>query len=205
MATWDIVSKEDTKQFIRVPVDDIQDLWYDLALGMIEEHTGWTLESDTNITELVNGTGADYIQVANFPIASVASISIESLGISSGFYATRWYMIQLLSYRGDSITDYGGLYSICEFPYGIGNVTVTYNCGGFDSLPNKYARATQLTMLMLMKEISTNFRGEGSDQRYKNYRPDRTQNPEEVLLNYGQHGKMQGILKANLPKQRLYS
>lgn len=202
---WEIVTKNDAKEFIRVPTLDIQDLWYDMALGLIEDHTGWTLEAQSGITERANGSGTDILETEIFPIQSVSSIVIESNGLSSGFYTTRWNWIQLLSYRGEDITDYGGLYSITEFPFGIGNVTITYNAGGYDSLPNKYKRATQLTMLMLIKEISTNFRGEGSDQMYKKYRPDRTQNPEEVLLNYGQHGKMQGILKANLPIRRLYA
>lgn len=203
--SWEIVTKADTKNFIRVPLDEIQDLWYDLALGLVEEHTGWTLTPEADITERVNGTGADYIETEKFPISSVSSVTIESSSLSLGFMAARWNMIQLLSYRGEDITNYGGLYSINEFPYGIGNVTVVYSCGGALSLPNRYYRTVQMTMLMLIKEISTNFRGEGSDQMYKKYRPDRTQNPEEVLLNYGQHGKMQGILKTNLPKRRLYA
>lgn len=203
--SWEIVTKNDAKQFIRVPTIEIQDLWYDLAVGLIEEHTGWTLTAQSGITERVNGTGADYLETEKFPISAVTSIVVEASSLSSSFFAVRWNMIQLLSYRGEDITDYGGLYSINEFPFGIGNVTVVYNAGGHTSLPNKYLRATQMTILMLIKEISTNFRGEGSDQRYKTYRPDRTQNPEEVLLNYGQHGKMQGILKANLPIKRMYA
>ena len=205
MAAWEIVTKADVQSFTRIPLVEMQDIWYEMAVGLIEEHTGWTLTAESNITEKVNGTGADFIQPSQIPISSVSSVTVLSSSLSSGFYKVNWHVIQLLSYRGDDITDYGGLYSITEFPYGIGNVTVVYDAGGYSSLPNKYLRAVQMCMFFLIKEISQNFRGEGSDARYKKYRPDRTQNPEEVLENYGQHGKMFGIMNRFLPKRKYYA
>ena len=44
-------------------------------------------------------------------------------------------------------------------------------------------------------------RNEGSDQVLRKYRPDRTMMPEEVLKSYGVHGKIMGIIQANLPRR----
>lgn len=205
MAAWDIVSKADVSKFVRVPLTEMQDIWYEMAVGLIEEFTGWTLTAQSAITERVDGNGTDFIMVNRFPISAVTSLTLEGSSISSTYYGVTWDSIKLYSYRGEDITIYTGLYAINYFPYGSGNITVVYNAGGYASLPNKYYQSVRSCLFMIIKEFSTNFRGEGSDQMYKKYRPDRTQNPEEVLLNYGQHGKIMGIIKAFLPQKRHYA
>lgn len=205
MATWDIISVDQASKFIRIPQSEIQDFWYDVSIGLIEQHTGWTLDIVDNIDEKIDGTDSTHIEVTQFPISSVSQVKVMGDIIPSSYYAVKWNMIQLLSYRGEDVSIYNGLYSIDVFPYGVGNVQVIYDCGGVNSLPNKYKQAVTMCLLMLCKEISTNFRGEGSDQILRKFRPDRTQNPEEVLINYGQHGKMEGILKALLPKRKHFA
>lgn len=202
---WEIVSSSIVKDFIRVPQSDMQDIWYDMAVGLIEEHTGWNLTATLGITEKTDGNGTDFLAVQNAPIASVASVKVEGDTIPSGYYHVRWDSIRLLSYRGEDVSLYNGLYSITHFPFGVGNIEIVYDGGGATALPNKYLQSVKSCILMVCKEFSTNFRGEGSDQMYRKYRPDRTQNPEEVLLNYGQHGKITGILKAFLPTRKNFA
>lgn len=200
--SWNIVTKQQASDFVRVPLSKMEDIWYDMAIGLIEDHTGWTLTATSAITERVAGNGTDILMVSKYPISSVTSVTVEGVSLNSSYYGVYWDSIQLYSYRGEDITLYTGLYSINWFPYGVGNITVVYNAGGYSSLPNNYLQAVRACILMVCKEFSTNFRGEGSDQMYKKYRPDRTQNPEEVLLNYGQHGKINGILAKFLPQRR---
>lgn len=205
MPSWVIVSKQEASQFIRVALSEVQDIWYDMAVGLIEEHTGWTLTAESSITERVDGLGTDYFELKKYPIASVTSVTLQGSAVNSNYYNVEWDKVRLYSYRGEDLTLYTGLYSLDYFPYGSGNLTVVYNAGGYASLPNRYLQAVKACILMVCKEFSTNFRGEGSDQMYRKYRPDRTQNPEEVLMSYGQHGKITGILKAFLPRKRQYA
>lgn len=205
MAVWDIVSLRDVSKFVRIPQSDIEEIWYEIAQGFIEEHTGWSLNENLAVTEKIDGTGAIHVEPSYVPLSSVTELKLQGSVVPSTHYQVNWDSIRLLSYRGDDITIYDNIYSIAEFTFGVGNVEVTYNCGGYDSLPSKYQYAVRACFLYIIKELSVFYRGEGSDQMLRTYRPDRTQNPEEVLINYGSHGKIYGILSKFLPEKKLYA
>lgn len=202
---WEIVSKESVASFIRVPEDRMMDVWYDMSIGLIEDHTGWYLDAQTNITELTSGNGSNFLVPDVVPIASVSSIRIEGSLVPPTHYVTSWDMIQLKSYRSDDILQSDMLYSIGEFNLGTRNIEIVYNSAGYNGLPRKYKEALKSCIFFICKEFSVNFRGEGSDQMMRKYRPDRTMNPEEVLMSYGQHGKIKGILNTILPLHKRYS
>ena len=207
--SWEIVTKTDTAKFCRVATTELLDSWYDISLGLIERHTGWySLSVEEDVVEYVNGPG-NAILVPKFPINSVSSIYISGVILPSTYYYTAWNQIEIRTYRIDEVYDLTvQLERITNwgeaFPFGIRNINLTYNVGGVESLPSKYLYSLKSTLLMVIKEFSTVPRNEGSDSMLKKYRPDRTMLPEEVLTSYGVHGKIKGILKAMLPKQRVY-
>lgn len=205
MATWDILTKEQVSSFIRVPEDRMVDDWYDMAIGHIESHTGWYLDPVLNITEIISGAGADYIVPDYVPISSVTSIQVNGITVPPTYYVVSWDMIQLKSHRPDDVTAAQMLYTINDFTLGSKNINISYSSSGYNGLPRKYKEPVKLCIYFICKEISVNFRGEGSDQIMRKYRPDRTMNPEEVLMGYGQHGKIMGILNTLLPQHKRYS
>ena len=206
---WEIVSKVDVATFARVTQDMLRDVWYTTALGHIERYTGWQkLTAAENITEYVDGSG-DAILTPRVPINTVTTIQVHGTPLPSGYWASTWDGIRLRSYRpGESFettvflertTSFGEI-----FPFGLSNIYLSYNVGGIASLPVEYSEAVKEALLLVIKEFSVVPRMEGSDSMLKKYRPDRTMVPEEVLHNYGLHGKINGILRAILPQTKTY-
>lgn len=188
---WTIVTKEQSAEYARVNTLSIDDAWYDIMIGAIETYTGWHyLESPTDRIDRFHGTGTPYL-LCKTPINSVSSIIVSGSSLSSSEYSAEWNKIYL-------IND-GTVSNI--FKNGIKNVIVSYNVGGTNSLPSNYIESLRSTLLMCLKEFIAIPRNEGSDQTLRKYRPDRTMMPEEVLKSYGIHGKIQGIMKANLPSR----
>lgn len=207
--SWEIITKTQTADFARVTEAQLSDLWYDIALGMVERFTGWRSLSDAKtVAEYVDGSGSS-ILIPNIPINTVTSVQVHGISLPSGYYYAAWNGIELRTYRPgedfettvwlERVTSFGEI-----FPFGLKNIYVDYNYGGTASLPSEYLTAVKSALLQIIKELSTVPRTEGSDSMLKKYRPDRTMNPEEVLQNYGVHGKINGILLATLPKKRLY-
>lgn len=190
---WTIISKDRAAEFARVNVDSIDDLWYDEILGTIEVYTGWySLENGIDVTERRHGSNSPLLLLKS-PINSISSIIINGSLLSSSAYDYDWNKVYMINESSDA--------PLAVFSKGIKNIIISYNVGGTDSLPSKYLNALQMTMLLCMKEYVAIPRGEGSDQTLRKYRPDRTQAPEEVLQSQGIHGKIQGILRVNLPSR----
>lgn len=202
---WEIVSDTDVANYVRFPVNNLRDAWYDQAIGIIEGFTGWSLTEENNITEVLDGTGTSDLKPEKIPISSVTSINISGINIPTSYYYVTWSGIKLKSHRDFSVQLSSGLYEIIDFPYGVANITIEYSCGGFNILPRKYQEAIKAATFMIIKEYTVIPRSEGSDQVMRTYRPDRTMLPEEVLMNYGTHGKIRGILNAMLPQERLFA
>lgn len=207
--SWTIITEAETADFARVTEAQLQDDWYDMALAMVEQHTGWrSLEAAVNATEYVDGSGTYIIKQAP-PINSVSLVQIHGETVPAAYYYVNWYGIEMRTYiPGDSyqltllLDRKTGFNNI--FPFGIKNVYLEYNYGGTASLPTRYQDSLKWAMLQIVKEISTVPKTEGSDSMLKKYRPDRTMLPEEVLRMYGIHGKILGILSATLPSKKLW-
>lgn len=190
---WDIVSKEQTATYARVSIQNIDDYWYDNIVGMVEHFTGWRhLDEAQNIVTRCHGTGTPFLAI-HAPINTITSIVVSQETISSSLYTYDWNKVYMIN--DDLNTGYANNF----FKRGVKNVVVTYNVGGTSNLPTYLFESLQQSMLMCLKELIAIPRNEGSDQTLRKYRPDRTMMPEEVLKSYGVHGKIQGILKANLP------
>lgn len=190
---WEIVSKEQTANYARVNIQNIDDYWYTNIVGMIEKYTGWRYLNDaTSVTERYHGTGTPFLAI-HAPINTITSIVVSTATISSSLYSYDWNKVYLIN------DELNAGYAHNVFKQGIKNVVVNYNVGGTSSLPVHLSESLQQTMLMCLKELIAIPRNEGSDQTLRKYRPDRTMMPEEVLKSYGVHGKIQGIMKANLP------
>src|SRR6478609_5940525 len=97
---WQIISKEDTSKYIRLPVVQLEDLWYEMSLGLIEQYTGWEgLEEDAEtITETLDGTGMSYLPTRT-PLASLSSLSIFGVTMPTSYYDVRWDGLYLKTYR----------------------------------------------------------------------------------------------------------
>lgn len=207
--SWIIITQAEAADFARVTEAQLQDDWYNIALGMIEQHTGWrSLETAVNAQEYVDGTGT-YIIKPSPPINSVSLVQIHGETVPSAYYYVNWYGIEMRTYiPGDSyqltllLDRKTGFNNI--FPFGIKNVYLEYNYGGTASFPSRYLDSIKWAALQIVKEISTVPKTEGSDSMLKKYRPDRTMLPEEVLRMYGVHGKILGILAATLPSKKLW-
>lgn len=188
---WQIISKDAAAQYARMAIGSIDDLWYDTTLGIIETYCGWSnLEEAVDITETMHGNNSP-ILIVKAPIVSVTSISVDGTIISPTLYKYNWNKIYM--------TNNSDRTSLSVFQRGIMNVVVSYRVGGISSLPEHYQDALKATMLLCIKEMVAVPRNEGSDQTLRKYRPDRTMMPEETLKNYGIHGKIMGIVKAQLP------
>lgn len=207
--SWEIITQTQAANFSRVQESQLDNVWYDIAIGAIESHTGWeSLAQTQTIAEYLDGTGSNILKT-RLPLNSVSLVQVVGTTVPSSYYYAGWYGIEMRSYvPGDTFQTYMLLERLLAyeniFPMGLKNVYVEYNYGGISSLPNKYIAAIKSCLLQIIKEISTVPRTEGSDSMLKKYRPDRTLMPEEVLREYGVHGKIHGILAASLPKQKMW-
>jgi len=208
--SWAIVTKTEAANFARVTEPQLQDVWYDAALALIENYTGWhSLEVPKTASEYVDGNGSQILH-PNLPVNSVNLIQIHGQTVPSAYYHVNWYGVEMRTYiPGDVYISHMlferklGAQNI--FPYGIKNIYIEYSYGGTSSMPKRLVDNIKWGLLQIIKEISTVPKNEGSDSMLKKYRPDRTLLPEEVLSNYGLHGKIRGILMATFPKQKLWS
>lgn len=205
---WTIVTEEETASYCRVVASFLRPEWYTLALGAIENYTGWySLDEAETVQDYFDGSGSSHLRPL-FPINSVTSIQVHGITVPAAYYYVKWNAIQMRSYRPDQSyattllldreTAYGTV-----FPYGMKNIYVDFNVGGTASLPAKYLNNLRLCLLMIIKEFTVMPRGEGSDYKMNKWRPDRTLNPEEVLTSYGVHGKINGIIRAFLPRKKI--
>lgn len=208
--SWELADKEEVAEYCRTTQQFLRDEWYDSALGMVEDHTGWySLTTPIDVDEYVSGNGSA-ILVPKTPINSVTSVYVQGTLLPAVYYYVAWNGIEIVTYRPGEVYDVtvqlGYRLNWGEvFPDGLRNIRLVYNVGGMTSLPTEYQYKFKLAMLMIIKELSTVPRNEGSDTMLNKYRPDRTMLPEEVLTSYGMHGKINGILNSVLPKQRLYA
>lgn len=190
---WKIISKSDAAEYARMSINSIDDLWYDTTLGLIEVHTGWaSLDETMDDVRVLHGTNTPILLVPA-PINSITYIKIDDVALSDGLYHYNWNKIYMKNASTRT--------SLSTFPTGIANIEVSYNVGGITSLPDEYQSALKATLLLCIKEFVAIPRNEGSDQVLRKYRPDRTMMPEETLKNYGVHGKIMGIIRANLPSR----
>ena len=197
---WELVSKTDVAKNIRIAAPDIQDLWYDSAVGLVERFTGWNLLSPQDYTQYGDGNGSEIFMPEVLPINSVSLLKILGQEIPITSYLVRWDGVYFKTPEVLSSTPYTtSLVYYNRFPFGIGNVYIEYNAGGPANLPNKYAAYLPMTLTYIIKELSVLFRNEGSDSVLEKYRPDRSQVKEEVLQSYGIHGKVRGIIKSWYP------
>lgn len=190
---WKIITKEEASEFARVSINSIDDIIYDTTLGLIEVHTGWrNLDDPINTIKYAHGIGSP-ILLLDAPINSITYIKIDGVTIDSSLYYADWNKVYMKN-NSDRL-------SLNVFPVGIGNIEVSYEQGGSETLPESYRQSLIATTLLCVKEMIAIPRNEGSDQVLKKYRPDRTMMPEETLKNYGVHGKIMGIIRANLPSR----
>lgn len=189
---WNIISKSDLAEFARISAGSIDDIWYDATLGIIETFTGWShLEEPVNKIYTTHGHNSP-ILVSLSPINTVNSITVNSKVISPSLYFVSWDKIYM---KNDDEN------RNMVFVRGFGNITVDFNIGGTSAIPDHFQQALKGTLLLCLKEMVAIPRNEGSDQVLRKYRPDRTMMPEEVLKSYGVHGKIMGIVQANLPRR----
>lgn len=190
---WTLVTKEELATYARININNIDESWYEIVLGIIEDRTGWNyLEDAQDVVDIVHGNGSPILAVRS-PINSVSSIVINGATLASSAYTFTWNKIYMVNNTDRT--------SLSVFSPGISNIRLSYNIGGIDSLPNHYQQALRSTLLLCLKEFVAIPRNEGSDQILKKYRPDRTMMPEEVLQSYGLHGKISGIIKTQLPQR----
>lgn len=197
---WEIVPKSQVSENIRIPVTSLQDIWYDAAIGLVERFSGIYIGEAANYTEEGDGTGSIFYRPKVIPVNSVSSLSILGQTIPSYRYSVRWDGIWFKDQRVLDTNPYStGFVYYSSFPFGISNVDITYNAGGITNLPSEFKDALPMTLILVIKEMSVLFRTEGSDQVLEKYRPDRSKVKDEVLQNYGIHGKIRGIIKSWLP------
>lgn len=207
---WEIISKEEVSQFIRVPVLEISDLWYDLVISLIEDYTGWySLDYAEDIIEDIDGDGSAFLRT-QIPINSVSTILLNGVGVPSSYYSTKWHGVTLKTYISDtSIIDHEMFYNMYEFgfyfPIGLSNINVSYNAGGISSLPARYRNKIRTALLLCIKELSIIPRNEGSDQMMREYVPRKQTNRGEVLKRFGVHGKIMGIIESILPPKSRFA
>jgi hypothetical protein len=202
--SWSIVTKTQASEFARIPVANMNDIWYDIAISAVERHTGFqSLETqvDAPITHTFSGTGASFIELYK-PLVNVTSLRVLNVELPTTFYTVRWDGIELNTYRPypvimstvyfDYFTNNGFI-----FPVGTNNVQATFTYGGFMNLPSSLQGTIKMAMLLILKELTVPPRNEGSDQIMKSYGANR--NTSEVLMIGGVHGKIQAILQSVTP------
>ena len=188
---WTLITKNELAEYARINVNNIDDSWYNIILGIIEDKTGWSyLENAEDVVDVIHGNSSP-ILIGKSPINSISSIVVNGSALSPSVYTYTWNKIYM---KNNTDRAY-----LSVFPPGIANIQITYNVGGINSLPSTYQQALRATVLLCLKEFVAVPRNEGSDQVLKKYRPDRTMMPEEVLQSYGLHGKISGIIKSTLP------
>lgn len=200
---WEIISKTQASEYARYPANNINDLWYDIVVGLVESHTGW--ESLNAVadprTDTFSGLGSSFLPLA-IPLVSVSSLKVLGVELPASYYKVRWDGIELSTYRPqqvivqapyfDIFTQYGSI-----FPFGTNNIEATFTYGGYENLPRNLQTSLQGVMLMIIKEFTVMPRNEGSDQIMKAYKSGL--HTDEALKKAGMHGKISGILADFMP------
>lgn len=184
---WELISKLEVSKLTGARETDLRDMWYDMAVGLIERLTGINhIGTTATIVEVSNGDGTGLLTVRKPPITSVSSIFVDGDLIPVESYTVYETYIQLKDNAlfGSGISD--------NFPKGKGNIQVTYVSGtsGDSSI--------KLTIALLVKELVNFALGEGAETKIQFYKPGKSNATEEPLIQWGVHGKMVGIVHSML-------
>lgn len=184
---WELISKTEVSKITGARETDLRDMWYDMAVGLIERLTGINhLGTTALIVETANGDGTGLLTVRKPPITSVTSIHVDGSLVSPDSYVVYETYIQLKDNIGfgNRISD--------VFPKASGNIQITYTSGTTGD------HAIKLTIALLVKELVNFALGEGAETKIQFYRPGKSAATEEPLTQWGVHGKMVGIVHSIL-------
>lgn len=208
--SWEIITKTQASEFIRIPESKLDDIWYDITIGLIESHTGWEdLDAEIGpVTSTFSGDGSSYIPLKT-PLKSVDSIRTVGVLLPTAYYTVAWDGVYMNTYRPlnvviqqsvyyDTYSQYGTI-----FPVGQNNISVTYTHGGYLNLPKNLRNSLKAAALMILREFTVYPRNEGSDQIMKVYKAGL--HTDEALKKAGTHGKILGILEDFMPPRNRFA
>lgn len=201
---FEIVDKSIVSDMIRMPASKIRDEYYDMAIGQIQLHTGWRyLNYNVDLVQIKDGDDSFYLQLQK-PVNTVSYVKINNTPVPSAYYVVRWDGIYMKTEPQSVDLIYEtSLYSPNCFSLGIGNIEVSYNCGGIANLPYEYQEAIKLAIILIIQTLSTLPREEGSDQILRNYKPQNQEyeRKDESQSGVGIHGKIRDIIFKTLPRR----
>jgi hypothetical protein len=180
---WEIISKSTVAELIGVSSSILRDEWYDIAVALIERYTGRkNIASPRNIVESHYVWDTPIITVRNPPILQVGYIKIEGTLLPTNAYS--WTQRQILF---DS-----GKLNLHERRH----VEVGYVSGTTDT-----DFAVGACIAFVVKELANMRTMEGAESLIQFYKPGRSTATEEPLREWGQHGKIKGIIEAFLGRK----
>lgn len=184
---WELISKIEVAKISGARETDLRDMWYDMAVGLVERLTGITnLGVTDNVVEVSNGDGTGMLTVRKPPIVSVSSIYINNALVSPEHYVVHESYVQMV----DNVYYEGTVTGV--FPKGKGNITISYVSG------TQGDNAIKLVIALLIKELVNFSLGEGAESKIQFYKPGKSAATEEPLVQWGVHGKMVGIVHSIL-------
>jgi len=133
---WSFVSKAKVSAVYGISTTELQDEWSDWAEGLIKDYMGVDyIGTTSSVTETHDGDGTNLMVVNKPPIASVISLSISDVSVSSADYKVYDSYVKLVATSNPllvTVEQDRNLY----FPVGEQNVSITY-VSGYSSVPTK--------------------------------------------------------------------
>ena len=192
---WELVSKPVVARLAAVKEQELDDEWYDMAIGIIEHISGQhNLGSTTTVTETLDGRGWPRLSVKQPPISSVVYVKVGGDTVDSSTYTHDKNNIII---KDDASLGGNPYVSGDTFTKGRMNVEVSYVSGDADP-PKNIAMAVAL----IVKELANMRTLEGSESRLQFYRPDRQEGVKDFVGEFlGTHGKIASIVKTLVGKR----
>lgn len=180
---WEAITKAQVATLCGVAASNLQDVWYDIAVDLIERHAGiYNIGKSVSVDEKLDGNGSTRIRVNNPPISSVSAVYIDDVFVESSRYT--FNDTSIIAIESLAINPRAELY---VFPKGAKNIRVVYTSGEQDY-------SVGITIALIVKELSGLKSMEGAEARIQTYRPGSSNATELPLTEWGVHGKIMGII-----------
>jgi hypothetical protein len=180
---WEIISRATIANLIGVSETILEDDWYYMAVGLIERRTGiHNIASPLSVTEKHFVWDFPAITVKAHPILAITQVSLDGVVLESSEYTWNSRQVFLLS-----TVPFDNNRKIAEVVFSSGTVA------------SNYAMATCIAFVI--KELTALRTMEGANTLIQFYRPGQSKATEQPLVEWGLHGKINGIIDSFLGKR----
>jgi hypothetical protein len=161
LASNALTSLEAVKSYLKIPSDQTVDddritILINACSSAIENYCQRSFKTQTYTDEEYDGNNYKYINLLNYPVVSVDSVTVNDTVLTTDQYTVKKRSgILVRKYTGIDV-DYYYRWRFAFWPIGDGNVLVTYTAG-YDEIPADLEQSCILYVMAFYKSDVANF------------------------------------------------